>query len=335
MSKFTLTTILSLLVLMVVAQPNVRNEGHLKEIINYSKENSVFKDSVNWDSLEPEISALHEDSGLIVATKYLLKHLRDFHGRIWYEMIPYNGLIKEGTSSVLKFDSTLWEQYRYTAIPVQSQLINKEYGYLSIPGIAMGPDSLNAHDINNRVLDLARSADIKGWIIDLRLNGGGTMYPMLSGLNALLGNEALGSFIDRASEYKEQWTLKNGDIYVDTFQVSDYGITDLLDLSNQRVVVITSARTASSGEVVTLAFRNRPNTTIIGEPTSGYTTTVSWNQLDEKTVFQLTISWYADRMDNTFKGERIPPDVPFTGATNFEDPTKDEWVQKAIDILSE
>ena len=48
-----------------------------------------------------------------------------------------------------------------------------------------------------------------GWIIDLRGNGGGNMYPMLAGLKPFLGDTVLGAFVG-PDKTRANWVAGRG-----------------------------------------------------------------------------------------------------------------------------
>lgn len=101
-----------------------------------------------------------------------------------------------------------------------------------------------------------------GWIVDLRQDSGGSMVPMLAGLRPLLGDESLGGFRDADG------------------QVTSFAASNALDrtpprgpeLEHAAVAVLLGPHTASSGEVVAVAFRGRANTRSFGQPTAGGST---------------------------------------------------------------
>jgi carboxyl-terminal processing protease len=334
MKFFILTQFLLFTSLISWSQPDVRDKKILEDIISYSQENSVHTADVNWEVLKVKLDSIHAAQGLIFAAQYLLKELGDFHGRIWYKMTPYYGLTKHGQRSKMSFDSLTFAQYQYSVAPIYAEKLKRKYGYVRIPGIVSGNDSSKAHEINNLILDLSKRRKPKAWIIDLRLNGGGTMFPMLAGMNSFYTEEPVGSFIDKEANYKENWIIKEGNVYFDSIPITDYGISRFMRNSDVPVVVLTSRMTASSGEVLALSFKNRPNTYFIGEPTAGYTTTVGWNPMGDDFVFQLTQSWYADRLENIYQGTEIYPDLIVETGNNFNELMKDEMILKALEWLT-
>ena len=127
--------------------------------------------------------------------------------------------------------------------------------------------------------------------------------------------------------------MRDGELYFENYAVTDYKLKPKWDYNNTPVVVLISALTASSGEVVTLAFRNRPNTLILGEASSGYTTTVGWEPMADNVILQLTLSYYADRKENIFKGTPIEPDEECIKSCDFDNLLKDEEVLRAMEWL--
>nr|WP_290931382.1 S41 family peptidase [Haliscomenobacter sp.] len=91
------------------------------------------------------------------------------------------------------------------------------------------------------------------------------------------------------------------------------------------VAVLTGPQTASSGEVVTVAFRKRPNTRSFGEPTAGLSTANQDYALRDSAMILLTVSIYADR-EKTF-GTQITPDEQIVGVDDAE--LKDPVIEAA------
>jgi C-terminal processing protease CtpA/Prc len=268
--------------------------------------------------------------------QHVLHELGDFHGRIWHDGIPYNGIRRPYVPTSMQPDSLTLVNYWQTSIPVKGDVLDGSIGYVLVPGMIWGAtDSLNAHILYNTLEEIERQHHPNGWVVDLRLNGGGTMFPMLCGLSPLLGEADLGSFTDPDTHYKEIWHLQDGEFYLDSTQVTSYGVGQNLDLSRKPVVVLLSSGTTSSGEVVALAFKGRPNTYFIGEATGGYTSTVSWLEMGNGIAFQLTESWYADRDDHIFQGEPIVPDLILSEGDQVLDPEADAWVRRGIEWLRE
>jgi carboxyl-terminal processing protease len=156
-----------------------------------------------------------------------------------------------------------------------------------------------------RTLD---SSTTCGWIIDLRQNSGGNMWPMLAGLGPLLNTGALGSFIARGGE-SAIWSYDNGAARIgqrEMVRVSDapYHLRNAMP----PIAVLISARTASSGEAIAIAFRGNPNTRSFGQRTRGLTTANGTLTLSDGAGIVLTQAIDTDRNGQVYD-DGVPPDV--------------------------
>jgi C-terminal processing protease CtpA/Prc len=88
-------------------------------------------------------------------------------------------------------------------------------GYLRIPSMPVSSKEdfyTKAQKLNDSLCTLL-DKNIKGIILDLRLNGGGAMHPMILGLEQLLTQGYVGSF---RVKKKEGWFIRDNVFYVDT-----------------------------------------------------------------------------------------------------------------------
>jgi carboxyl-terminal processing protease len=177
------------------------------------------------------------------------------------------------------------------------ELLEPRIGYVEVPGV-LGVDHASRERYRVALWDVLRSGQQQGvdaWVVDLRRNHGGNMWPMLNGLEPLLRNQSLGYFRTR-DDQREPW--------LNRARPEAAAIPDLGDVP---VAVLTSARTASSGEAVALAFRGRPNTRSFGKATSGLSTANAQHALKDGTLLVLTGSVFLDRAGNG-DGSPIQPD---------------------------
>lgn len=135
--------------------------------------------------------------------------------------------------------------------PPLVELRDNGIGYVRVPaflGINAADQKAFAQGVADAIARIAPKAK-HGWIVDLRDNGGGNMWPMLAGLRALLGDGEVGGFRDRDGKV-ERWRAG---------RVVD-GVNVGADLAGARVAVLLGPRTASSGEAVAVAFHGRRRT---------------------------------------------------------------------------
>jgi C-terminal processing protease CtpA/Prc len=179
-------------------------------------------------------------------------------------------------------------------------------------------------------------AGVCRWIVDLRANGGGNMWPMLAGIGPLLGDTIVGG--STSPRGKAHWKYKDGaaslvheDGRVETLVTATAPVT-LRDRWPPVAVLIDDA-TGSSGEVMAVAFQGRPNTRFFGRPTAGVSTTNQGFRLPDGANMVITVGTYVDRIGTTY-GRPVVPDVaiasPFTGPSMLRG---DPPVAAALDWL--
>jgi len=187
-------------------------------------------------------------------------------------------------------------------------------GYASTPGAT--PQEKFRQDIQRaaRWQQVIRSKDDGarcGWIVDLRDNSGGNMWPMLLGMAPLLrtsvvNNEDVGSF--ETAQGPERWTLTATAVQRAGKSVLDFGQSGyVLRQPGAPVAVLFGPRTGSSGEASVLAWRGRPQTRSFGQPTAGVSTGNVVQTLADGSRLLLTTTVMRDRNDRG-DGLKIEPD---------------------------
>lgn len=151
----------------------------------------------------------------------------------------------------------------------------------------------------------ARSRGTCGWVIDLRGHGGGDMWPGMRGLAALLGPGPSGAFVNARG--RKPWPSPAP------------GATSW----DAPVAVLLGPNTASSGEMIAIAFEGRPATRFFGAPTAGLTTANSTRVLSDGAVLALTSAYVEDRAGRRYDGP-ILPDQSAPGET--AEPAARAWL---------
>jgi len=182
----------------------------------------------------------------------------------------------------------------------------------------------------HRMIQRVDTLGVCGWVVDLRGNLGGNMWPMVAGVGPIVGEGVLGYFVDPDSVVKT-WTYESGSSRLDgavATQASDP--YDLL-ASDPPVAVLTDGHTASSGEATTIAFRGRPLAKSFGQPTWGVSTANRGFPLSDGAALILTVSTMADRLGVLY-GNEVNPDqiVP---VLKTGDPATDQPLAEAITWL--
>lgn len=146
-------------------------------------------------------------------------------------------------------------------------------GYVKVDGFnSSGQEGNNfARAIQN---EIARQDDenLKGWIVDLRRNTGGNMYPMIAGLGPLIGEGTCGYFYDIDNKPTASFAYQQGGALLNQTVLAQVDKPYQLLKSNAKIAVLISGSTASSGEATALAFVGRPNTRLLGAASCGLST---------------------------------------------------------------
>lgn len=154
----------------------------------------------------------------------------------------------------------------------------------------------------------ADQAGVCGWIIDVRGNGGGNMWPMIAGLGPLLDGREVGATYERG-RLLDKWIYEDGQAKLDSMVLARVENNPYaLDDNTLPVAVLTDRQTGSSGEAVVVAFRGRENTRSFGEATSGAPTQPGHFVLSDGARLAFSVQQMADRTGKAYNGP-IAPDV--------------------------
>jgi carboxyl-terminal processing protease len=189
----------------------------------------------------------------------------------------------------------------------------KKFGYVVLPRCSAKDNDgllLYAADVRRILADL-ETQNPGGWIVDLRGNTGGNMWPMLTGIGPILGDGAVGSFVAAAGNVT--WFYKDGE----TGTRNPAGL-ETVSLTLQEgpvmsatapVAVLVDGSTASSAEAIAIAFHGRAATRFFGTKTAGKSTAVQPFKLDDGAELYLTTAIDADRTGKAFPDGFTPDEV--------------------------
>jgi carboxyl-terminal processing protease len=185
----------------------------------------------------------------------------------------------------------------YALLPADTHRVGGDLGYVLLPSTSGRGSFVQG------VRDGITAADaptVCGWIVDLRRDTGGTMWPMFQAIRAIVGEPPFGSFID-SSGARTAWT------YPTAGDGSESGTVTALSHPHGPIAVLTSRLTAGAAEAIVVSFRGRPDTRSFGEPTWGTPTSSYFYSLADGALLQLTAAFDADRMGVEYRS-RIAPD---------------------------
>ncbi|MGH2588694.1 MAG: S41 family peptidase [Dehalococcoidia bacterium] len=216
-------------------------------------------------------------------------------------------------------------QFSATA-PPEGRRLAGGIGYIEVPPVVGVSPASAVNAVAAEIQRLIREVDQSpacGWVVDLRRNTGGNMWPMLAGIGPVLGEGEAGAFVDGKSE-RYVWAYRGGQaLLAGRTMAGTTERTYTLLRPEPPVAVLTSGITASSGEAIVVAFRGRPATRSFGEPTTGVPTGNAFRPLPDGAVINVTGVLDADRSGQTYD-DRIPPDevvpIDWTAFATESDP---------------
>jgi len=274
--------------------PSPAAQAYLDTAMSLVEENAYFSNRLEWAELRPRLLATAAGAAAPADThaaiSFLLRALGDSHSHF------VSPEASERIASPQGDDPTLG---------ISAKQLGR-VGYLRVPGFtSTNPVRGKAftHALRSH-LEAQAKAGTCGWIIDLRDNTGGNMYPMIRGLSGVLGADTLGYFVGKAS--RQPWTGND-----------DHGIHALPGGQDTPIAVLQGPRTASSGEATLLSFVGRANTRSFGEPSRGLSTANRAFPMADGANLVLTTALMADRSGKVHGG-RIPPDEAVQGSEATE-----------------
>ncbi len=278
--------------------------AYVNEALDIMKSRSVNKSKVDWEKVYASALA-KTDTATSIRNTYpiiaaALKQLKDHHSGFYPpEMIE---AYKKGYRALgMEFPAP------------EFKMLDNKYAYIQIPPfgvINLDEQREYAASIQAAIKQLDKQKP-KGWIIDLRENGGGMSKPMTAGLGPFVENEKSAGWRD-ADGQDTYWIYRNGQVYQNDELVFDLNSQPYkLKSGKKPVSVLVSKKTASSGEVLATSFVGRKNTKLIGTHTQGLTSSNSEHELSDGAYLVLTEGNYINRYSKEYDtpGVGIAPDI--------------------------
>ncbi|HWH68708.1 MAG TPA: S41 family peptidase, partial [Candidatus Sulfotelmatobacter sp.] len=285
-------------------------------LLDLMQKNSINRAKIDWNDLRARVYILAAGAksveDLYPAIGVALTQLADRH-TIYFPKTG-NPIARGGCATVA-----------VSTLPISTPEVPSTVGYIRVTGFS--GTATEAVAFSDRILETIKTADSRGvtsWLVDLRQNSGGNMWPMLAGLSPILGEGPLGYFINPLGE-KVEWGIRDGVVYTGGPTYDPNQATYRLQNKALRIAVLTDALTSSSGEAVTIAFRGLPHARSFGTQTCGLSTSNRSYPLSDGGLLALTVSVMADRTAKPYGGPVVPDEV-------IDDPAK--MVERALAWLA-
>jgi C-terminal processing protease CtpA/Prc len=276
---------------------------------------------VDWNEIRTRYrTMLHgnmtEDS-LFNVLKAMLLELRDDHTNL---VSPFNIAIYnvELQGEPNFFSRTILEYYLqndiyYTGSFIHGFLHNRQIGYIRYSSFM---NSVSKADLD---FVLTRYAYTDGLILDLRKNGGGSVF---------IVPKILARFVEQkvtACYFK----TRNGPKHTDFGPNEPFTITPHNGIRYQKpVMVLIDRGSYSATTLFAQATKALPNMILVGDTTGGGGGLPNGGQLPNGWTYRFSVGQTIDLQGNIHSEEGVPADIP--AQFNWNDLTRDEIIERAI-----
>lgn len=206
------------------------------------------------------------------------------------------------------------------------KLLAGKVGYIRLPSFGSPTRTYGAR---GQAILSELQARACGWIIDLRGNGGGTLWGMLIAVGPLLEDTAAAAFVDRDGR-QARWGYASGGVAMDTARlIIDSPVH--MKAYHPPVAILQGGNTGSASEAIVVAFTDRPHVKTFGTTTAGYASGNKTYQMSDGARLVLTETFIANRKGRLFGDLPIRPDVWIgDDKSNSKAGTADNTVRAAV-----
>ena len=307
----------------------------LDTTIRIMQKKAFNADQVNWDALKKELFRKVEKINSVKEAGFaftrLFDELKDVHGIFYYSDSFFRSNNKPRNEG--KINETTYEELKKGS-RIISKMLAGNIAFINIPFISQ-QDTASvikiANRINDSIVQLLKQ-DAKGLIIDLRLNQGGNVYPMIAGLHSVFNDGKVSGLY--SYEFKDKDTPTY--FYKDSLICEYYhiNINRPWKHSNIPVAVLIGPSTASAGEGTAAALTFRDRSMLIGEESMGLTTANDGFIVMQPDIgFNLSVGVIKDGNGNKLT-DAIKPGIIVNGGDNFVNLEEDTKVIAAKEWIS-
>lgn len=288
-----------------------RLRAYLADALEQIRTTALFSSSVDWDEVGREARALLETATCYADTHaFLTETLRKAGGL-------HSHLTPPPTSAAARQRNARLAAALGPPVP-SGHVIDQgpdAVAYLRLPRLPDGREAGRGYlAAGTTVMSSLIDAGACGWIVDLRANIGGGIWPVLAVAAPLLPEGVLGHFLLPDGRV-QTWSARGGRIKLDRKTMARGRIRGTRGADRTHgtpedltpIAVLTSRHTSSAGEAVALAFRAQPRAQLIGSPTAGMTTGNRTHVLRDGTRLRISSSRYADHTQTPVEGP-VPVD---------------------------
>lgn len=271
-------------------------QRYVKQFLKYIDKEALYRDSIDFAKFQSTVRGFTSNLGTREESYPILNYavtlLNDEHSRFFGPkwMSGYSAQSSNGQGFVYPSGKMI-DGVAHVVVPAfgsMDKLAGRDYA-----------DSLQ------RIIEGLDRAKPEGWIIDVSANSGGNCWPMIAGLGPLIGKDTIGFFFAKG-KFGDPWNYQRGESRIGKSVMCTVKRAYALRETKPKIVVLQGKRTASSGEIVAIAFRGMAGAISMGDRTRGLTTGTTPLRMPDGATLLLATSCYADRNRNVFGSVLIP-----------------------------
>jgi len=190
---------------------------------------------------------------------------------------------------------------------VKYKLVDQDYPYLRVTQFR----EHTGEDLAKALVDIRaqNKVPLKGLVLDMRNNPGGSIAASVAVASAFLKKDALVVTSEGRSVGARMRLFANPDNYVEGGAENDYMRDVPPEIKAVPLVVLVNGGSASASEIVTGALQDHKRATIIGTQTYGKGTIQTLLPLSTGSAIKLTIARYFTPSGRSIQTTGITPDV--------------------------
>lgn len=279
--------------------------------------------NIDWEQVRvtqrARLNASMTEEELFEVLADLFQELRDDHSNL---VAPFN------TS---RYGVALQHPPNFNARTIQEHVLpdgritgSFYHGFLAEEQVGYIRYSSFLNPVGGASLDhvLTRYAETRGLIIDVRANGGGSIFNVPQLLQRFTETtKEVGSFITRNGPNHQDFGPPQ------TFTISGNDGVGY----NKPVIVLIDRGSYSATTMFAVACKAFDNILLMGDTTGGGGGLPNGGQLPNGWTYRFSISQLLDLQGDNFAEDGVPPDVE--AAFDWDDLTRDEIIERAIEEL--
>ncbi|HJR70364.1 MAG TPA: S41 family peptidase [Gammaproteobacteria bacterium] len=285
--------------------PSPAAARYVERALAIIEENSVNRELIDWRAFRSAVLEQARGADTVAAShlavRFAMSHLADGHS---YFMAP-----RQMTAIA---DAPVGNaRTGRDPVAARSELLASSVGYLRLPGFAGGTHTDQVAFAVELQRHIARldAADACGFVLDLRSNSGGNLWPMLVGIGPLLGDGEVAIAIDPSGTRTPVWYRDGKAGLGDSVQLRVREAPYRLRNALAPIAVLADRSTASAAEIIAGALGTRIDARRFGTPTRGAVTGTRIFPLADGAALVLAVTQTGDRNGRVYSGPLDPDEV--------------------------